>query len=301
MVKKVFVIVLIFLMIVLSGCVIEIDGNSGFRMNDKNMNIQIKPGVSVKTGELRTFTQEYDLEGQEELDVNMSINAADVTIEKSENKLFEGEIRTDIIGLEPNITLGGNKLRIRDDFSHSGISNFTNDWDLKITSKIPVDLTVNNNASKNNLDLTGIKLNNIDLNFNAADTNIRFDEKNEGDLRRFKLEVNAGNTDIFQLGNAGAKEIDVRINAGKASLEFGSNIYNDVDIAISANAGKVILAIPDNVGVRLIKRGTLSSIDINKGGFERKNDDEYVSSNYDSAEYKINIDINGTASNVTIR
>ena len=300
--KKIIGLILIISMTVLTGCVIEIYSSKGFNVGSRGFNVEVKPGVSVKTGELNTFVEEINLGNQKSLDVQIRTNAAKVEIKKDEEKLFRGKVESNIVGFQPLFNLSGSRLSIRDDYNYSGLrGNIINDWNLSLTNQIPLDIEINSNASRNIFDFTGMKIEGVSLNLNAANTEIKFNEKNDLSIKRFKIDTNAGNTDIYNFGNSRVEELSIKSNAAKVDIDFGNSVYNDTEINIDANAAKVILDIPENVGVRVRKRGNLSSIEISRGRFNRISDDEYESENYNSAEFKVTIDLRGTASSVTVK
>lgn len=294
--KKSIFLILIITMISLSGCVIEINDDAlKFNVNDENIDIQ------VKRGELKTFTEEFALDDQKRLDVYMKINAAKTSIERSSDALFKAEVNTDIVGLTPEFQLKGDNLIIKDNFEFKKVGNAVNDWELQITDKIPISLDIESNATRNNYDFTGMNIEDISLVLNASSTNIRFDEKNRGDLQKFDIKLNAGDVEISGLDNAAAEVMGVDVNAGNIELFFGDNLDKDMEISIQANVASVDIRLPKNVGVLVEKNSNLMSLNINYRDYEKISDIEYKSDNYDIAKQKIHVNIKGNASSIEIR
>lgn len=307
--KKVLVIILILIMVSLSGCVIELGDGLVIDLEDMNLdNIDFENfdyendydyGSNSRIGDMKTYTQEIELEDEESLEVVLDVSAGKISLEKSEDKLFEGIVKSNIRNLNPIMDLHGNRLTIKDDFKYNSIRRFTNNWDLKITDEIPVDLDIQTNASKNRLDFTGIKVTDLAVSTNASDTDIEFNEKNEVELEDFSIDTNAGKVEVYGLGNARPKEIDVEVNAGSVTLDFDDIIYNDIEISIEGNASQTTIDLPDNVGISIEKRTKLTSLNIKESKFDR-DDDVYTSDNYDTAEYKVDIKVRGTAFSLSI-
>lgn len=297
--KRILIVLLILSMMGLSGCIIELGDGFELGIDDERISIDFDSN-SIKTGDIKTYTKEIELGEQKSLDVELNVNAAEVDIERSEDKLFEGEINSNIIGFSPRMELKGDKLIIKDEYKFRSIRKFTNNWDLKITDQIPINFEITSNATKNDFDFTGLMLTDLEIYTNASDTNISFDEANEANLKNITIDINAGNIELYGLDNAGPEEIDVEVNAGNVTLEFGDNISKNIEIVVEGNASQTTLKLPENVGISIEKRSTLSSINLEKSGFIKEND-VYKSSNYDEAEYKIEIEVKGTAFNLTVK
>ncbi|MTI46767.1 toast rack family protein [Sporosalibacterium faouarense] len=297
--KRVLAIIMVFVMISLSGCVIDLEDGLEIGIGDDRISIDVGD-ENFELGDLETYNQDFDIGNEESLDVDINVSAAKINIEKSEDKLFSGRVESNIVGFDPRMELVGNSLLIKDNFKYRSIRSFKNNWDLKFTDQLPLKFDITTNASKNDFDFTGLLISKFKLYANATDNYIRFDEKNKENMESFEIDVNAGNLEVYGLGDAGPEEIEIDVNAGKIALEFGENIDKDMEISIEGNASQTTLDLPDSVGVSIEKRSTLSSLDIDESEFI-KGEDGYKSNNYESAKYKIDIEVRGTAFNLTVR
>ena len=299
--KKISILILAFLMIGLSGCVINLEDNiDEIRINTDNFKINFDLNNRVEIGDLKTYTKIIELEKQEELDVRLDVNAAKINISSTSDKLFEGKVETDIQNLIPIMELNRNKLVIDDDVSYKSLRNFTNDWMLKITDKVPLNFNIKTNATKNNFDFTGLQIEDLRMNINAADTDIIFNEVNKADFKIFRLDLNAGSVEVRGLDYSVVEEIDVKVNAGNVKLEFGDNIIKDTKIYLNGNASNATVELPENVGVSIERESNLVNIDINNHSFN-KSGSSYTSKNYDTAKHTIDIVVTGAMFNVEIK
>lgn len=263
----------------------------------------IDDNQSVEIGELRTYNESYDLEGQKSLDVDIDLNAVRVNLEKAENKLFESNIETNINKMTPDIKLNGNNLYIGDKyekFKPKSLNNAKNTWDLKLTDKIPLNLDIKINAGKNNFDFTDMIIDRISLELNAVDNEVTFNSINKGNLKEFDIDLNAASLQANGLGYAGVSDIDAEINAGSLELKFDENIHKDVSIKIESNASSSTIILPEDVGFKVELDKNLSSLNINDFDYSNPQKNVYISNNYNDAKYKINIEIEGNISSFNI-
>ena len=80
------------------------------------------------------------------------------------------------------------------------------------------------------------------------------------------------------------------LDSGAASLAIMLGNKHDLDFSIDSGASSIDLIIPENVGLRIDMDTGLTSSNIEDLGLT-DNGDYYISSNYDSADVKINMDI----------
>ncbi|WP_425446308.1 LiaF domain-containing protein [Dethiothermospora halolimnae] len=297
---KKLIILIIICLIPLTGCVIEIDDDLGVKINDKNFNVNIDGLNKVEIGDTRTIEEEFEVKGQKELEVRLDVSGADLSISKTEDNLFKGIIETNIKNLKPKIELKDNRIIIDDNFKYNGLGKYENNWNLKFTNNIPLKLDIDSNASDNGFDFTGMKISKLDIDTNAASTDINFNEKNEEDLDKIKLDINAGDLDIFDIGNANASDINVDVNAGSVDIDFGDKVFKDTEVSIEANASSITIDVPEDVGISIEKENMLSSLSYNSSEFDKVNG-RYISKNYDKAKYKIEIELEGGVSSFDIK
>ncbi|MTI71963.1 MAG: hypothetical protein FH751_17080 [Firmicutes bacterium] len=295
--KRLILIIMIITLLSLTGCVIDLKG-SGVEITDNNSR-------KIKTGDLKTFSEEFDIKGQSNLKVDLNTNAGEISLTKTSNKLFKGNIKTNIVGIEPRIDLRDDRLNIGyhniRKFRLGNFNNFINKWHLEVTDKLPLTFDIDANATKSIYDLTDLMVKEISIDSNASDVDIFFNKKNKINLDDFDIEVNAGNLEVNGLSNAKVKEIEVDVNAGNATLNFDGDIENDLELDIKVNVGSVSLELPKNAGIFIRKDSQLLSLDIHGKDFEKISSNEFKTINYDEKKYKIDITIEGNASSIDIK
>ncbi len=300
--KKIYVLVIIVFAMLFTGCSIRIN-NDDIEILDDEDNKR-----SIKIGELKKYNKNFDLRGQNKLKVDLEIDGGEIDLSKTKNKLFEGNLETNIKNLKPVWELNGDVLDItynREDFRIDNIDfdetkKYDNNWDLYITDKVPVSFHIINNATKGYYDFTDIEVENIFMNLNASHTDIIFDEQEQKDLNKLTINVNAGDAKIYDLGYSGVENVELVTNVGNTSIDFGERINKDIRMEVNVNVGNTDIKIPKDAGVLIKKAKTLSNIEISEHRFDKVSKNEYRSKNYDDAEYKIYLNIHGNVSNISI-
>jgi hypothetical protein len=126
-------------------------------------------------------------------------------------------------------------------------------WDVRLSRLVPLELSLDVGASDSEIDLTGLRVRELDLKAGAADIDVRFPE-------------NAGYT-------------DVSINAGAVDLD---------------------LVVPQGVAARITVDSGVSSINVDEGRFPKAGD-RYESTDFDSTENRLVLDIDVGAASVNVR
>lgn len=110
------------------------------------------------------------------------------------------------------------------------------------------------------------------------------------------LGVGSADIDLRELKVA---QLDVKGGVGQTKLLFpaGAGLTR---ATVSSGVGEVILEIPPDVGAKIRVSKGLSGVNVSSGRFVRSGD-EYVSSNYATAENKLDLEVRSGIGAVTIR
>lgn len=120
---------------------------------------------------------------------------------------------------------------------------------------------------------------------------------NDDVVWNFNIDTGAVNGTI-DMSDLKVKSIDMDTGAANMKLIFGSK-YNSTDVKIDAAASSFNIVVPENSGVKIKVDGVLNNTNLNNLNWLRQGE-YYVSPNYDSAENKINIDIDMGAGSLNI-
>ncbi len=143
-----------------------------------------------------------------------------------------------------------------------------------------------------------------DIVFDVEDDNYQVNNIEEVKSNRFDISLNETPVYDFEL-NLGASELnfdfseykvsDIEINSGASNIDIKlGELYNSTRIVISTGVSKIRIGIPNNSGCKLECESVLSLKDFE--GFSKKSSNEYETSNYSSAENKIEIEFEGAMS-----
>jgi hypothetical protein len=125
-------------------------------------------------------------------------------------------------------------------------------WTLRFTPRIPLEFTVQSGVGNVDIDLSGLKVTQLDLSGGVGNTSVTFP-------------ATSGTT--------------------RASIDSG--------------VGNIRVRIPEGVGARVRIDKGLGNLNVRNNRLSRSGND-YVSSNYDTAANKLELDINGGVGNITI-
>lgn len=257
-------------------------------------------GEVAEVGDVEEFSHLIPLDTQKNLDVILNINAAKAVISSTSENIFEGDFIYNVSKLKPEIEYRNGRLKVYQQSNIKlGIQKIRNDWKIKLTDKIPMELSLNINASSTEIDLTDMILNKLQVDLNAGSGDIYISNQNNGSIKNTKLKVNAGDLKIKGLGHLNTEHLDVDVNAGNASLDFRGDMIKNANINIESNAASVSLNVPENVGIKIEKQsGSLKNISGSKK-FVSQNG-ILQTENFDRADVKIIINVKANISSLSI-
>lgn len=208
------------------------------------------------------------------------------------NTLFAMELRYDENRGDPvhtydaesrKLVLGLN--RTRNQFASIGRDD-DSELRLGLSTRVPMDLTVDLGAAWGLADLTGMRLTNLNLNGGAADLEVRIDSPNPEAMRSLDLDVGAATMRVHGIANANTGDVNVDLAAGDLTLIFDGTWTRDIDAKVDVALGHVLLRVPANVGVSIEIDRVLASFE--RSGMERRGG-AYVSRNFDEARHRLRI------------
>ena len=110
------------------------------------------------------------------------MTGGEFSIQPDANGLVVGTIRYNVAQWEPEFTRSNHRYEITqvNPLKVSGIptDDILNQWDLRLSPALPLDLTIEGGASKNIFNFSGLQLINLAITQGASDTTIQFDEPN---------------------------------------------------------------------------------------------------------------------------
>jgi hypothetical protein len=191
---------------------------------------------------------------------------------------YDAEQRSTVLGVE---SLGrGLRASSGDDHDETG------ELKLEIPAQVPLELDLELGGTQSVLELGGLTLRSLRLECGATDANLLFSTPNRTRMRELEIDVGAADFTAVNLGNANADQIRLRGGIGVIDLDFGGTWTQDMTVSTRLAMGKLMLRIPNDVGVRLEVQRVAAGFE--HEGFTKR-DDAWYSENYDRASRKLRL------------
>lgn len=174
-------------------------------------------------------------------------------------------------------------------------------WDLRFTDAIPISFDLELGLGKGEFDLTGLAVKDLNLSTGASAVTLRFDKPNPALMEEMTIETGLSKFKGVGLCNANFNRFKFQGGVGGYVLDFGGKLERDVDVDIEVGFGSLTVRIPGDIGVKIVyEKSLIAHIDL-ASDFSEKGEDTYYSSNYHSADHKMNMRIEAGLGSVTIR
>ena len=240
---------------------------------------------------------------EKSISVNIDFGAGTLKLSKaSAGKIVEASLEYDPDKVKPRINydLMGTKGKLQVDMKSpyrkdDGI-NFNypdlkkNDWDLKLSTEIPLTLDLDLGASKSDLDFSGMQITDCKISTGASETSLRFDTPNPVRMSLLKIEAGIAKFRASNLANANFDRFKFDGGVGSYTLDFRGELNHRTDIAIEVGLGSTTILIPKRFGVKLISDGSfLSSVSFDR--MQKIRSDVYVNDQYGKTESELVINL----------
>lgn len=170
---------------------------------------------ALKVGALQTESQSVALGDAESLRVQILMGAGDLEVTSGAEGLLEADFTYNVARLKPVIDFTEDTLVVRHPNiegvpSLLGITEYRNEWDLRLAGDVPMDMTVEMGGGSGDLQLAGLSVTGLDVNVGAGDYAI-------------------------DLSGDWSQDADVAIDAGAANLRL--QLPADVGARVEVDAG----------------------------------------------------------------
>lgn len=169
-----------------------------------------------------------------------------------------------------------------------------NYWELRLPETVPIDFEIEIGDCEAEFDLTGLRVNSLDLDLGASSTEITFREPNLERTSKINIDVGVSELRIVGLGNANFDRLSFDGGLGDFTLDFRGEwkhkAYADIDVGL----GSLTILLPENIGVKIREEGSfLSSFSIDGDEFEEVESNVYENGNFGRTEGELifNIEI----------
>jgi len=135
-------------------------------------------GDRVSTGEMRHESKTVAVGAAQSVRVNVRMKAGELKVAGGSPQLMDATFDYNVAEWKPQVDYDvrgsvGN-LEVEQPGSGSSHGNTRNDWDLHLTNKTPMELSVNMGAGQATLTLGGMNLSTLEMNMGAGEATVDF-------------------------------------------------------------------------------------------------------------------------------
>ncbi|MGI6585215.1 MAG: toast rack family protein [Lutisporaceae bacterium] len=275
-------------MILLTACVFELD-NAG----------------SMVAGTLKEYRETVEMSDKYNrglpLELNLEMKMAKAVLDSTDEKLADVKFSYSSKALKPEFKVGEDEISIRNRMEEYSLNKAVNNWDVKITDKMPLEIEVKADASDARLDMSRMQINSIDAELNASSAKMYFDKQNRMTMGKFRLNADASSADIYGAGSLDFDIMDINADASKLAIDLTGDNGKGGKVRIDANASSVKLRLPEDADIHIvIDKYGISSVNINNERILNRSQKEYISKNYGNAARSFEIYANLNITSLTI-
>ncbi len=249
----------------------------------------------------------FSTKGSIQLDAKIDFGIGDLILSPNKTRNdIDGVIQYDPIYTAPKVNLleHGNSAALTIDVSSNDSSyhfdidrikdlkdfDSKNVMDFSLPTAIPTVLDLDFGFGTAEIDLSGLRIEKLNVECGFSDVNIISNKFNPIECRNLKLESGLGDLSIMGLGNIHARSIDLNVGLGSANVDFRGDQLIDTDFDIEVGLGDLDLILPERANIKLYVNDTfLSSVAVY--GLIEESENEWVSENWRPGLPVINLDI----------
>jgi hypothetical protein len=169
----------------------------------------------VRVGELRSESKSVELGDSQSVRAEINFGAGDLKLSGGADKLLEADFDYNVAALKPEVKYTDGTLVVRQPETNGmpdlrDITDFRNEWTLRLNDKVPMDLKVDAGAGSSDLQLAGLSLTNLDIKLGAG-------------------------TYTVDLSGGWARDLDISIDTGAAFLTV--RLPRDVGARVKVESG----------------------------------------------------------------
>ena len=191
----------------------------------------------ARVGALQTESQSVELRDAQPVHVQVNFGAGDLKLTGGAEKLLEADFTYNVAKLKPEVGYTNGTLVVRQPEVNGlpalhGITDYRNAWGLRLSDKVPMDLSVVMGAGAGDLQLAGLSLTGLDVKLGAGTYTVDL----SGDWGRdlpVTIDAGAANISVRLPKDIGAR---VKVDRGATMIE-AAGLAQDGDVYTNAAYG----------------------------------------------------------------
>lgn len=254
----------------------------------------------AEVGEVRTAALEVDYPDTEEtLQVVLSFGAAKFFADARGEKLVEGTVRYNVVGLKPEISVRGARVEIKQTSNVNPVG-MINEWDVHFGREKPLRLEVNAGAYDGDWDLGGVPLRELVVNQGASRSSFDFSAPNPEEMTQLTFRTGAASLELRHLANAGFRTMSFDGGASSYTLDFGGKLMRDAAVKVTTGVSDLTIVIPEDMPAQVRVKKSVTGMQVDREFSQRG--DTYVTPAWDqSAGPRLIIEIMVGLGNINLR
>jgi hypothetical protein len=256
-------------------------------------------------------TKEFPLKNERELTVIVDVSFGTLIFERAPKGMAavvrydDGDNERDRLYVQYEEGTRG-KLRIRSKSTSTVFKDEeTHTHDRRIvvqyTDRIPISFDVELGAGRGELDLTGLKVQELRISTGASDVQLTCNEPNSISADNVEIESGVSKFTAEGLSNLNFRKMVFSGGIGSYRLDFGGELANDADATIDVGLGSIIVDVPEPIHARVrYDDGWFSRFSL-AGDFRRAKGGVYETEGYAESGKRLDIRIDSGLGSVKIR
>ena len=179
-------------------------------------------GSQARVGALQTESQSVELEDAKSVRVQINLGAGNLQMTAGAEKLLEAGFTYNVAALKPVVKYTDGTLVVRQPETEGvpvlrNITDFRNEWDLRLYDAVPMDLTVDVGGGVSDLQLAGLSLTGLDVTLGTGES-------------------------MIDLSGDWARDLDITIDAGAAGVTM--RLPKGIGVRVEVDRGPTIIDAP---------------------------------------------------------
>jgi outer membrane murein-binding lipoprotein Lpp len=205
----------------------------------------------ARVGTLRTESQSVELGDAKSVRVEIDLGAGNLEVTGGAEKLLEADFTYNVAKLKPEVDYTDGTLVVRQPDVKGlpalrGVTDYRNEWDLRLSDEVPMDLSVDVGGGVSDLQLAGLSLTGLDVSLGAGEVTVDLSGNWVRDLD-VTIDAGAANVSVRLPGDVGVR---VSVESGPHTIEV-TGLTKDGDVYTNAAYGvsEVTLQVALNAGI----------------------------------------------------
>ena len=264
--------------------------------------------------ELETLTRTIEWDGEQAVDVRLHFGAGQIEISKGDKDiLLQAKVEYDPDHYNPSIQYDrmndeGGVLVLRthrDEGVYDRISGVQrlwskNVWTLRFSPKVALSVDAKVGAGSAVLDLTGLRIRDLDMKVGASTMTVIFGEPNREEMEKLSVETGASKLRMKGLGNANFRRLHFSGGMGQFALDFSGDLNHPAKARISTGLGAITILVPETLETRIETSDTfLTSLSLDRG-FRPVGGSVYKNAAYGESKGALDLNIEGGLGSINV-